>query len=216
MKKHTTLLFLALLISLTACTQPNKKDQNASSASHHIGGKCDGCDAIYDCPIAFEKLSWVDTLPDFSEAGPKMVISGLIYMRDGKTPAPGVVLYVYHTDQTGHYTPRPDQKGNSRRHGYIRGWMRTNSKGEYRFYTLKPAAYPNARIPAHIHPILIEPGKNDYYIDEYRFQGDPFLTPEEIKREEGRGGSGMISLQMKDGMLWGVRNIYLGKNIPDY
>jgi protocatechuate 3,4-dioxygenase, beta subunit len=217
MKKLIILLVLPLLLFHSGCGQTNKKNPAVStSSSQRIGGKCDGCDAIYDCHVPFEQLNWIDTLPDFSESGPRMVISGVIYKKDGKTPAPGVILYVYHTDQTGHYTPGADQKGNSRRHGYIRGWMRTNAKGEYKFYTLKPAAYPNAKIPAHIHPILIEPGKNDYYIDEYRFQGDPFLTADEIRREEGRGGNGIISLQMKQGMLWGERNIILGKNIPDY
>jgi protocatechuate 3,4-dioxygenase beta subunit len=216
MKKIVILLILPLIITHSGCSQTNKKNPNAPASSRHIGGGCDGCEAIYECPVPFEQLGWTDTLPDFSEAGPKMVVSGVIYMLDGKTPAPGVILYVYHTDQTGHYTPRPEQQGSGRRHGYIRGWMRTNAKGEYRFYTLKPAPYPNAKIPAHIHPIIIEPGKNDYYIDEYRFRDDPFLTPEEIRREEGRGGSGIIYLQMKNGMLWGERNIILGKNIPDY
>jgi protocatechuate 3,4-dioxygenase beta subunit len=217
MKKVLTALLFLVFIIQTGCGQNAKKtNPNTTKTSQRIGGPCDGCDAIYDCPIPFEQLNWIDTLPDFNEPGPRMVISGIVYMQDGKTPAPGVVLYVYHTDQSGHYTPKPDQKGNSRRHGYIRGWMRTNAKGEYKFYTLKPAAYPNARIPAHIHPILIEPGKNDYYIDEYRFKGDPFLTADEIKKEEGRGGSGIIDLQMKNGVLWGERNIYLGRNIPDY
>jgi protocatechuate 3,4-dioxygenase beta subunit len=215
-KLQMVFIFFVSILQIGCGQSTNQANPNTPKTSKPIGGKCDGCDAIYDCLVPFEQLSWIDTLPDFSEQGPKMVISGVIYMQDGKTPAPGVVLYVYHTDQTGHYTPRPEQKGNARRHGYIRGWMRTNAKGEYKFYTLKPAAYPNARIPAHIHPILIEPGKNDYYIDEYRFQGDPFLTPDEIKREEGRGGSGIITLQMKNGMLWGERNIYLGRNIPDY
>jgi len=217
MKKILIVLILPVCLCFSACSQQTgKKNSNSMPNTRRIGGNCDGCEAIYDCPVAFEKLNWIDTLPDFSESGARMVISGVIYKQDGKTPAPGVVFYVYHTDQTGHYTPKPDQKGSSRRHGYIRGWMRTNAKGEYKFYTLKPVAYPDRNIPAHIHPILIEPGKNDYYIDEYRFRDDPLLTPEEIHHEEGRGGMGIISLQMKDGMLWGERDIYLGKNIPDY
>jgi protocatechuate 3,4-dioxygenase beta subunit len=38
--------------------------------------------------------------------------------------------------------------------------------GHNRFYTLKPAAYPNAKIPATIHPVIKEPGLSEYYIDE--------------------------------------------------
>ncbi len=218
MKKIAWILLLPFLLSTAGCAQStsNKNKQNTMAGGQIIGGGCDGCEAIYECPVPFEQLSWIDTLPDFTTPGPKMVISGTIYLSDEKTPAPNVVLYVYHTDQTGHYTPSKDQAGAGRRHGNIRGWMRTNAKGEYKFYTLRPAAYPNAKIPAHIHPSVIEPGKNEYYIDEYLFEGDPFLTTEERNRQEGRGGSGIIKLVSKDGLLWGERNIILGKNIPNY
>ncbi|MEJ0106372.1 MAG: hypothetical protein WDO19_29200 [Bacteroidota bacterium] len=102
------------------------------------------------------------------------------------------------------------------KHGYIKGWVKTNEKGEYKFYTLKPAPYPATNIPAHIHPVIIEPGKNEYYIDEYLFEGDPFLTASEPKRQELRGGPGIISLEKKKGILYGKRNIILGLNIPGY
>jgi len=186
------------------------------SQAARIGGGCDGCELIYTNAPAFDQLSWTDTLPDFNEPGPKLLITGTIYRADGRTPAEGVVLYIYHTDQTGHYTRHAEHAGQNTRHGYIRGWMKTNEKGQYRFYTLKPKAYPGNQIPAHIHPIIKEPAKNEYYIDEYRFDDDPLLTKEERSKEEKRGGSGIISLRESNGTLYGVRNIYLGKNIPDY
>jgi protocatechuate 3,4-dioxygenase beta subunit len=145
-----------------------------------------------------------------------MVISGVIYKADGKTPAPDVVLYVYHTDQTGHYTKKGNETGWGKRHGYIRGWMKTNNKGEYKFYTLKPASYPNSTIPAHIHPLVKEPDKNEYWIDEYLFEGDKFLTTEERKKQENRGGKGIIGLVEKNNILYGNRDIILGLHIPDY
>ncbi len=145
-----------------------------------------------------------------------MVVAGTIYKVDGKTPAPGVVLYVYHTDQQGNYSKKGNETGWGKRHGYIRGWVKTNDKGQYKFYTLKPAAYPGRNIPAHIHPVIKEPGMNDYYIDEFLFDDDPFLTKEERKKQEGRGGNGILVLQKKDGMLYAQRDIILGKNVPDY
>jgi protocatechuate 3,4-dioxygenase beta subunit len=181
----------------------------------HVGGSCEGCQAVNESPIPFEKLNWSVTLPDYYETGPKLIISGTVYKADGK-PAPGVVLYVYHTDQTGHYTKKGNEKGWGLRHGYIRGWLKTNNQGGYRFYTLKPASYPNSNIPAHIHPTIKEPGFNEYSIDEYLFEGDPHLTPEEKNRQEGRGGKGIISLEEKNGISYGKRDIYLGKNIPGY
>lgn len=207
------LLFLSFTaLSLSSCSQTNSpKNTNTGK----IGGPCEGCEAIYESPVAFEKLRWTDTLPDFNEPGPKMLISGVIYGADGR-PAPGVVLYVYHTDQKGQYSKKGGEKGWAKRHGFIRGWVKTNQKGEYQFYTLRPASYPNSKIPQHIHPTVKEPGKNEYWIDEFLFDDDPFLTNEERARQEGRGGNGIIQLERKDGMLYGKRDIYLGRNIPGY
>jgi protocatechuate 3,4-dioxygenase beta subunit len=214
----SSILFLTLTaLALNSCAQKNGKPaQVESSKVRKTGGRCEGCEAIYSSPVPFERLSWMDTLPDFNEPGPKMIISGVVYQADGVTPAKDVVLYVYHTDQTGHYTNRNREEGYAGIHGYIKGWMKTNEKGAYRFYTLKPAPYPGMHIPAHIHPVIKEPGINDYWIDEYLFDDDPNLTAEEKKKQQQRGGNGIIRLQEKDGILYGERNIYLGKNIPDY
>lgn len=210
---------LFLSIAVLSCRQgasQKTKSSSKQSETTGVGGPCEGCEAIYTSPIKLEKLSWVDTLPDWNEKGPKLVMSGTVYESDGKTPAADVVLYVYHTDQTGHYTNRDKEEGWAGRNGYAKGWMKTDANGRYRFYTLKPAPYPGATIPAHIHPIVKEPDKNEYYIDEYRFDGDPFLTAAEKRKEEGRGGSGIVLLQEKEGVWYGERNIYLGQNIPDY
>ena len=94
MKKIFFVISIIAFISFSGCSQPANKKNNV-----HVGGSCEGCEAILESPTPFKKLTWIDTLPDFNEPGPKMVISGVIYKADGKTPAPDVVLYVYHTDQ---------------------------------------------------------------------------------------------------------------------
>lgn len=211
------------LLQITGCSQNNNKDRSAtndnksSKSAKHVGGHCEGCEAIYESPIPREKLNQTDTLPDFNEPGPKIEISGTVYSHDGKTPAKDVVIYVYHTDQTGHYSNKRNESGWGKRHGYIRGWVKTDKSGFYRFYTLKPASYPNSNIPKHIHVTVKEPDKNEYYIDEYLFDDDPFLTASERNKQEKRGGSGIIKLvPQTNGILHGTRNIVLGQNIPDY
>lgn len=204
-------LLVFMLAANNACTQPNAKSKQK------VGGDCEGCEAIFESPVALEKLSWIDTLPDFHEPGPKMVISGVVYKADGKTPAKDVVLYVYHTDQQGNYSRKGNEKGWGLRHGYIRGWMKTNERGEYKFYTLRPASYPGTKAPQHIHPVIKEPGLNEYWIDEFLFDDDPFLTAHERSQQPLRGGSGgIVKLQQKNGLLVGERNIVLGKNVPGY
>lgn len=205
-----------LLISIAACAQ-SSGSKTTNENDRKVGGSCECCEAIYEQAPDFETINETDTLADFNEPGPKMLVYGTIYKSDGITPAAGVVLYIYHTDQTGRYTAKPGQTGCAKRNGYLRGWIKTDDKGAYRFYTLKPAAYPNASIPAHIHPIVKEPGLSEYYIDEYLFDDDPLLTSEERTRAENRGGNGIIKLAKDaDGLLLCKRDVVLGKNIPGY
>jgi protocatechuate 3,4-dioxygenase beta subunit len=220
-----TILLLAICLSvgLCACTQntSSKTADNRLSSDLRVGGNCEGCEAVYDSPFSFSGLNGVDTLPDFNEEGPKLRVSGTIYQPDGKTPAKGVVLYIYHTDQQGNYSNKPGNSRNggqtaSQRHGYIRGWIKTGDDGKYEFYTLVPASYPNSNNPKHIHPIIKEPGKIEYWIDEYVFADDPLLPKEEMNRTAPVGGSGLLKPEMKNGMLEAKRDIILGQNVKDY
>jgi protocatechuate 3,4-dioxygenase, beta subunit len=220
MQRTVSLLLLVVIASLSSCSQQpgdKQKDQNEIK----VGGRCEGCEAIYESPVAFAQLNEVDTLPDFNDPGPKIEISGIIYHPDGKTPAPGVILYVYHTDQKGIYATKEKdpsfRRGSwAKRHGYIRGWIKTNDKGEYRFYTLVPASYPNSTNPKHIHPTIKEPGKTEYWIDEFLFDDDPLLPETERKRNKPVGGNGVLKTVSKDSMLSATRNIILGLNVADY
>src|SRR5687767_1666285 len=143
--KNTFLVIVFAAFTLSACSQGgSQKQENDLRKGPKVGGGCEGCEAIHESPIPFEQLNWTDTLPDFNEPGPKLEISGIIYKADGKTPAPGVVLYIYHTDQEGNYSTKGNETGWGKRHGYIRGWVKTNQQGQYRFYTLVPASYPNS------------------------------------------------------------------------
>ncbi len=214
MKSIFSLALLIFVLS-TSCAQKNNNDNQPATSAQKIGGACEGCEAIYESPIAFEKLDELEWLPDWNDAGQKLAINGVVHHPDGSAAA-GVIIYVYHTDQTGRYTAGSNEKGWGKRHGSLRGWMKTNEKGEYKFFTLKPAPYPGGKIPAHIHITIKEPGKNEYWIDEYLFDDDPFLTLEERSHAENRGGSGIIKPILAGNILKAQRDIFLGKNIPGY
>jgi protocatechuate 3,4-dioxygenase beta subunit len=147
-----------------------------------------------------------------------IVVSGTVYQNDGKTPAKDIILYVYHTDQEGHYPTQGGETGWGRRHGYLRTWLKTNALGQYKFYTLRPASYPNSRIPAHIHATIKEPGKSPYWIDDYVFDDDPFLTPEERRSLRGRGGDHGVLKNggTSDGITSYSRDIVLGLNVEGW
>jgi protocatechuate 3,4-dioxygenase, beta subunit len=207
-------LLPALPLGLLGCNRSAEKHL-ASSQTKIVGGGCDGCELIYQgLP---QQLDWQTKINPVSEPGEPMEISGIIYQLDGITPAPNIILYVYHTDAQGFYSPAETQPEVSRRHGHLRGWMKTNASGEYKFVSIKPAPYPKRYDPAHIHPTIKEPHKNEYYIDEYRFDDDPLITKEYRTKAQNRGGSGIIALRKNDKGIWtGRRDIILGLGVPNY
>lgn len=162
-------------------------------------------------------INEIDTSAGWNEAGEKLVITGKVYHIDGKTPAHNVLIYYWQTDHKGYYSPSQGLDKRALRHGHIRGWVKTDSAGSYAIYTIKPAAYPNETIPAHIHTSIKEPGiANEYYIDEFIFDDDPLLTTAERKKLERRGGSGILRLQEQSGTLVAEHDIILGLHIPNY
>ena len=207
---------LGLMLSILACTPtPSDQKQDVSTQqSGPVGGPCEGCEATIQ--YAPGPLPAVDTLPGFEETGQKLMVSGTVYQKDGKTPASEIILYVYHTDQEGIYMPAAGATGWARRHGYIRGWLKTDESGHYAFYTLRPAAYPEGNEEEHIHIMIKEPDKIAYYIDSFVFPDDPLLTEEVKRQKKNRGGSGIMHLRQEGDLLIAERDIILGANIPNY
>lgn len=169
------------------------------------------------------KMSAIDSSPAFKQKGQKILLTGTVYERDGKTPAADVILYYYQTDTHGIYATNESEERNmpknklGQTHGYIRGWLKTDQQGKYAIYTIKPGTYPSRDEAAHIHITVKEKQvKEPYYIDNFLFDEDPLLTTERRRKMENRGGSGVIRFVQKDAMWIGERNIILGLNIPDY
>ena len=174
-------LVFALSVSLIACNRPAVADK------------------VTDPP------SWnVKIVPD-NEPGESLIVSGTIYSPDGKQPMDGITLYVYQTDTTGRYTT----SGGDNRGTRIHGIMRTNAQGRYEFRTIKPGSYPNSRNPAHIHAYVSGPGYPEYWIDEYLFADDPFITDEARQKASSLGTfSPVLNLTRgSDGILRAVRDI---------
>ncbi len=207
--KNSILFLLAFtFLSISGCTQSNKKPDRV------VGSSCEDCDMMFEGML--QNPSWQTTIAGPDEPGEPMIIRGTIYKKDGKTPAPAVILYVYHTDNKGLYSPAPKQAV-AKRHGHLRGWMKTDQTGRYEFKTIRPASYPNSRNPQHIHPIVKEPTTSLYWIDEFLFDDDPVLSDQEKLNQQKRGGSGIVSLKKNEKGVWvGRRDIILGMNIPNY
>jgi protocatechuate 3,4-dioxygenase beta subunit len=137
-----------------------------------------------------------------------MRIEGVVYRPDG-TPAPDVVVYAYHTDSGGLYSRGTPETEASRRHGLLRGWVRTGPTGRYSFDTVKPGPYPGQSIPAHIHLTVLEPGRRPYWIDDIVFAGERGVTEQYRRERENRGGNGITNVTRRNGLLVARRDIVL-------
>ncbi|HEX7136319.1 MAG TPA: hypothetical protein VF219_00660 [Vicinamibacterales bacterium] len=148
------------------------------------------------------------TLSPAGEPGEPLEITGVIFQRDGGHAAAGVVMFVYHTDATGHYDPEDDPFAPR-----LRGWLRTGADGRYRIRTIRPAPYPNHSEPAHIHVHLWSDTMPEHFIDEFWFDGDPIIKSVDAARFKSLGSFSPIVVltQRADGVWHGVRDIRLDR-----
>lgn len=170
-----------------------------------------------------KRISSIDTSSGWNLKGQKILLTGVVYQLDGKTPAPDVLLYYYQTNPEGQYLHKPEDVRSmppnelGQTHGHIRGWVMTDSVGKYSIYTVRPGAYPTIDEPAHIHLTVKEPNEIDeYYIDDFVFDDDVLLSSAARNRLANRSGSGVLRLVQKGDVQIGERNIILGLNIPGY
>lgn len=180
-----------------------------------IGGPSEDASAVFvGLP---EKPAGETRIAPAGEPGEAMRIEGIVRAGAGR-PAPGVIVYAYHTNKGGRY-PRDDATRDTpaARHGRLRGWATSDAAGRYTFETIRPGGYPLSREPAHVHLHVIEPGRCTYYIDDILFDDDSRLTPERRQRLRGRGGNG-ITVPVKDATgRWIVRrDIVLGEKVVGY
>lgn len=210
--------FLFLLNSLTSCNG-QKKDNSTTSKNTNtkklVGGGCDGCELMYvSMPT---NINSVDSSVGWTEKGQKLLVTGKVFKLDGKTSVSNVIIYYWQTDNNGLFSPKQGMDEKAKRHGHIRGWVKTDENGKYSIYTIRPAPYPNENIPAHIHTSIKEPNiDNEYYIDEFVFDDDKLLTGEKRKALENRGGSGILRVLLKNDLQIAEHDIVLGLNIPNY
>lgn len=164
---------------------------------------CEGCEAIHERPVA--SLTATAVLAPPSEPGDRLVVTGRVMGRDGRTPAPGIILYAWQTNAQGVYAADPAATGLSRDHGRLRGWVRTDAEGRYRLETIRPGPYPGLQMAAHIHLVVKQPDHPEYWIDDVVFTDDPLVTAEYRARATDRGGSGIVTPVRDAAGTWQVR-----------
>jgi protocatechuate 3,4-dioxygenase beta subunit len=132
-------------------------------------------------------LSWQARIAPVDEPGEPLLVSGRVFDPEGDRPVAGVVVYAYHTDVKGLYTPT-----GAARPPRLQGWARTDDAGRYEFRTIRPAAYPGDGPPAHVHFSLWGAGYPRQSAEELQFEDDPKVTKEMLQRSRRQGQFGGV------------------------
>jgi len=155
-----------------------------------------------------DRLSQRMTIAGMDEPGRRLIIRGEVKKSDGTSPYPNVLLYAYHTNEKGIYPKRGNETGIRKWHGYLHGWLKTDSLGRYEIHTIRPEPYPSGNAPAHIHIVVREPNGRTYYVNDIVFSDDPYVTPRYRSSLSSKKDDGIVTVQKNDtGVLEGTRTI---------
>lgn len=117
--------------------------------------------------------------------GERIVVHGKVTNEKGQ-PLPHTLIEIWQANAAGRYVHKVDQHDAPLDPNFLgTGRCMTDSEGNYRFYTIKPGAYPwgnhpNAWRPNHIHFSLFGNEISSRLITQMYFPGDPLLEYDPI------------------------------------
>jgi len=117
--------------------------------------------------------------------GERIIVTGRVVDEAGR-PIPNTLVEVWQANAAGRYVHAVDQHDAPLDPNFLGGGRcATNEKGEYRFLSIKPGAYPwgnhaNAWRPNHIHFSLFGPTIATRLVTQMYFPGDPLLPLDPI------------------------------------
>ena len=131
------------------------------------------------------------------EPGIPLIMRGRVFRSDGKTPAPDMTVFAYHTDRTGLY----DERSKGPHSWRLRGWAKTDPNGRFDFDTIRPAPYPGRGVAAHVHLSIEGPGVPRRWATGVLFSDDELVTAAERETSARAGVFGDVrTVRMRDGV----------------
>lgn len=117
--------------------------------------------------------------------GERIIVTGRV-TEEGGHAVPGTLIEIWQANAAGRYIHRADQHDAPLDPNFFgAGRCVTDEQGRYRFYSLRPGAYPwgnhhNAWRPSHIHLSLFGPSLATRLVTQMYFPGDPLLELDPI------------------------------------
>lgn len=117
--------------------------------------------------------------------GERIIVTGRVLDEAGR-PVPNTLVEVWQANAAGRYVHKVDQHDAPLDPNFLGGGRCvTDAEGRYRFYTIKPGAYPwgnhhNAWRPNHIHFSLFGTSFLSRLVTQMYFPGDPLLALDPI------------------------------------
>lgn len=117
--------------------------------------------------------------------GERIVVHGKVMDENGR-PIPHTLIEIWQANAAGRYVHKVDQHDAPLDPNFLgSGRVLTDAEGNYKFYTIKPGAYPwgnhyNAWRPNHIHFSLFGANITNRLVTQMYFPGDPLLQYDPI------------------------------------
>ncbi|MFM1879273.1 MAG: hypothetical protein RLZZ241_2139 [Bacteroidota bacterium] len=129
--------------------------------------------------------------------GERIVVHGTVMDQSGK-PIPNTLVEIWQANACGRYVHKVDQHNAPLDPNFLgAGRFLTDKDGKYRFYTIKPGAYPwgnhhNAWRPNHIHFSLFGTHLESRLVTQMYFPGDPLLMYDPIFQGVPEAGRNLL------------------------
>lgn len=114
--------------------------------------------------------SHIASLPEYDSKPQPFKISGILYMSDGVTPAKNYAITINQANENG------DFEVNEQKELVTSAIIKTNSKGEYTFYTYVPGTDRRYNKLQEIFMKVETPDGSEYAMPTLLFDTDPGLT----------------------------------------
>lgn len=186
---------LDLFIAAAAAGYPRPSEVLADTRFRKLRGDAPTRATLRDVLRAHARESEV-RMVDADEPGDPLHVRGVVRDLDGK-PVAGALVYVFHTDHTGHYVEGGLDESNPRLFAYLR----TAADGTFAYRTIRPAPYGGVAGSSdqHVHVEVFVAGKS-VAKDRLGFADDPRWgkrgeAPPRWARSVVRGASGVAEVR---------------------